>query len=221
MPFESEKKLAGLNILITAGPTREAIDPVRFISNRSSGKMGYAVARAAVEMGAEVCLVSGPVALDTPEHVTRIDVESGQQMLDSVLERVEDSHIFIATAAVADYVPANVAQQKIKKSEQEMVLRLVKAPDILATVGHLESGPFCVGFAAETQNLSQYAKSKLQRKKADMIAANLVGDGRAFDSDTNALTVFWSDGHQNIERQDKLNVARQLVALIANRYHAR
>ncbi len=221
MYSESEKKLAGLNILITAGPTREAIDPVRFISNRSSGKMGFSVAQAAVEQGANVSLVAGPVSLNTPEGLDRIDVESGQQMLDAVLERIVDSHIFIATAAVVDYVPADVAQQKIKKSEEEMVLRLIKAPDILATVGHLDPGPFCVGFAAETQNLEEYAKSKLQRKKADMIAANLVGDGRAFDSDTNALTVFWANGSQDIPREEKLNVARRLVELIAHRYHTR
>ena len=218
---DNKRLLRGQRVLITAGPTREAIDPVRFISNRSSGKMGFAVAKAASEQAATVCLVAGPVAQETPEGVERIDVESAQQMLNAVLDRVIDTDIFIATAAVADYVPKDVADQKIKKSDPEMTLVLTKAPDILATVGHLEQRPFCVGFAAETQDIEKYALSKLEKKKVHMIAANQVGDGRAFDSDTNKLTVYWRDGHQEIPRQDKLNVARQLVEIIARRYHSR
>lgn len=213
-----QSSLAGCRILITAGPTREAIDPVRFISNRSSGKMGYAVARAAMEAKAQVCLVSGPVALESPDGVDRVNVESAKEMLQVVLDRVEDADVFIAAAAVADYVPKEVATHKIKKNDREMTLELTRAPDILATVGSLEGRPFCVGFAAETHELERFAVSKLERKNANMIAANKVGDGRAFDSDTNTLTVYWRGGSVKIMKDDKVIVAKKLIDLIADRY---
>lgn len=210
--------MSGCRVLITAGPTREPIDPVRFISNRSSGKMGYAVAQASLEFGAEVCLVSGPVALSPPESARLVTVESAREMLAAVLEEIPTTDIFVATAAVADYVPAVVADQKLKKTEDEMTLTLTKAPDILKTVGHMENRPFCVGFAAETQNVAEYARGKLIKKNCDLIAANQVGDGRAFDSDTNALQVFWRDGDYVIPRQDKIQVARSLMGLVAEHY---
>ena len=217
-PIDKQGSLIGRRVLITAGPTREAIDPVRFISNRSSGKMGYALAKAALEAQAQVCLVSGPVALNAPDGVECVNVESAQEMLAAVLERIAVTDVFIAAAAVADYVPKEVATHKIKKSDQEMILELTRAPDILATVGALEERPFCVGFAAETRELEKFALSKLQRKNANMIAANDVGDGRAFDSETNALTVFWHSGSTHIKRADKLVVARKLIDLIVEQF---
>jgi phosphopantothenoylcysteine decarboxylase / phosphopantothenate---cysteine ligase len=213
--FFGPKSLCGHNVLITAGPTREAIDPVRYISNHSSGKMGYALAQAAAEMGAKVTLVSGPVNLATPPGVTRIDVDSAQQMLEAVMGQVEQHDIFIGCAAVADYRIAAVADQKIKKSAEQMQLALVRNPDILAAVAQHTIRPFTVGFAAETNDVEQYARGKLQRKKLDMIAANDVSiQGLGFNADSNALQVFWQDGSQQLPATDKLTLARQLLTLI-------
>ncbi|WP_175405846.1 bifunctional phosphopantothenoylcysteine decarboxylase/phosphopantothenate--cysteine ligase CoaBC [Shewanella sp. MEBiC00475] len=213
--FFGPKTLQGHQVLITAGPTREAIDPVRYISNHSSGKMGFSLAQAAAEMGAKVTLVSGPVNLVTPAGVTRIDVDSAQQMLDAVMGQVEQHDIFIGCAAVADYRIADVAQQKIKKSAEQMQLALVRNPDILAAVAQHTIRPFTVGFAAETNDVEQYARGKLQRKKLDMIAANDVSiQGLGFNADSNALQVFWQDGSQQLPATDKLTLARQLLTLI-------
>lgn len=213
--FFGPKILQGHQLLITAGPTREAIDPVRYISNHSSGKMGFSIAQAAAEMGATVTLVSGPVNLATPAGVTRIDVGSAQQMLDAVMEQVEQHDIFIGCAAVADYRITDVADQKIKKSAEQMQLALVRNPDILATVAQHTPRPFTVGFAAETNDVEQYARGKLQRKKLDMIAANDVSiQGLGFNADSNALQVFWQDGSQQLPATDKLTLARQLLTLI-------
>ncbi|MBB1319608.1 bifunctional phosphopantothenoylcysteine decarboxylase/phosphopantothenate--cysteine ligase CoaBC [Shewanella sp. SR43-4] len=213
--FFGPKSLCGHNVIITAGPTREAIDPVRYISNHSSGKMGYALAQAAAEMGAKVTLVSGPVNLATPSGVTRIDVDSAQQMLEAVMGQVEQHDIFIGCAAVADYRIAAVADQKIKKSAEQMQLALVRNPDILAAVAQHAIRPFTVGFAAETNDVEQYARGKLQRKKLDMIAANDVSiQGLGFNADSNALQVFWQDGSQQLPATDKLTLARQLLTLI-------
>jgi phosphopantothenoylcysteine decarboxylase/phosphopantothenate--cysteine ligase len=195
--------LAGLNVLITAGPTRERLDPVRYLTNRSSGKMGFAVAAAAREAGAHVTLVSGPVQLPTPAGVTRIDVESARDMYAAVHRHVAEADVFIAAAAVADFQPVTVAKQKIKKQGVSVKLDLEPAPDIVKSVADMAKRPFVVGFAAETNDVEENARSKLKRKKLDMIAANHVGDGIAFDCDDNALTV--------------LEVARALVALIAER----
>ena len=182
--------LSGTNVLITAGPTREAIDPVRYITNRSSGKMGYAVAQAAQEAGAEVTLVSGPVALDIPDRIHHIRVDTAEQMLTMVMDGTAETDIFIAAAAVADYRCKQIAEQKIKKDETVMSLKLEKNPDILAQVSSLPAPPFTVGFAAETEKLEQHAREKLQRKRLDMIAANQVGNGKGFESDENALEIF-------------------------------
>ena len=212
-------KLQGVEILLTAGPTREAIDPVRYISNRSSGKMGYALAAAALQAGASVTLVSGPVSLAPPVGVKLIGVESAQQMQDAVMRQVEQCDIFIACAAVSDYRVAQQAEHKIKKSTQEMTLTLMPNADILATVSALERRPFCVGFAAETRDLEKYALDKLQRKNLDMIAANLVGGGSGgFEADVNRLEVFWRDGRHSIAEAGKLDVAKQLIELIGERY---
>ncbi|WP_445781444.1 bifunctional phosphopantothenoylcysteine decarboxylase/phosphopantothenate--cysteine ligase CoaBC [Shewanella sp.] len=213
--FFGPKLLQGHQLLLTAGPTREAIDPVRYISTHSSGKMGFALAQAAAEMGAQVTLVSGPVNLATPAGVKRIDVESAQQMLDAVMQQVEQHNIFIGCAAVADYRIADVADQKIKKSAEQMQLALVRNPDILATVAQHTTRPFTVGFAAETNDVEQYARGKLQRKKLDMIAANDVSiQGLGFNADSNALQVFWQNGSQQLPATDKLTLARQLLTLI-------
>ena len=215
----SPGKLEGVKLLLTAGPTREAIDPVRYISNRSSGKMGYAIAAAAVEQGASVTLVSGPVALPAPAGVETIGVESAQQMYDAVMQRAPESDVFIACAAVSDYRVDQAANQKIKKSSDHLSLRLVLNADILAAVSALERRPFCVGFAAETQDVEKYALGKLRQKNLDMIAANQVGDGNSgFEIDFNQLEVFWRDGRHSIEHASKAEVAKQLIDLIAERY---
>ncbi|HSF79091.1 MAG TPA: bifunctional phosphopantothenoylcysteine decarboxylase/phosphopantothenate--cysteine ligase CoaBC [Steroidobacteraceae bacterium] len=209
------RPLAGCKVVVTAGPTRERIDPVRFISNRSSGKMGYAVAQAAREAGAEVILVSGPVALAAPAGVTRVNVESAREMLAAVQSALEGADIYIGAAAIADYEPASVSAQKIKKSSDTMTLSLVKAPDILASVAALERRPFVVGFAAETQDVEQNARAKLEGKRLDMIAANRVGDGIAFDQDENSLLLLWQGGREELATCGKLELARKLVARIA------
>ncbi|HKT74412.1 MAG TPA: bifunctional phosphopantothenoylcysteine decarboxylase/phosphopantothenate--cysteine ligase CoaBC [Steroidobacteraceae bacterium] len=210
--------LTGKRVLITAGPTRECIDPVRFISNRSSGKMGFAVAQAAREAGAEVTMVCGPVSLATPAGIRRIDVESAAQMLTAVLHEVEGADIFIATAAVADYRPGCPADQKIKKTSDTLDLSMERTPDVLATVAARPGRPFVVGFAAETESVEQHARAKLLKKNLDMIAANEVGHDKVFDCEDNQLLVLWRNGRQELARASKLVVARELVALIAKSY---
>lgn len=212
--------LAGTKITITAGPTREAIDPVRYISNHSSGKMGYALATAAEKMGAKVTLVSGPVNLPVPANVDLIKVSSAEEMRDAVMSDIQSCDIFVGCAAVADYRPAQQVQQKIKKSDQELTLTFIKNPDILSDVAHTANPPFTLGFAAETQNLREYALGKLQRKKLNMIAANDVSDTNiGFNSEQNALTVFWPEGEKQLNVADKRLLASQLLQLVAQRYH--
>ncbi|MEE8119687.1 MAG: bifunctional phosphopantothenoylcysteine decarboxylase/phosphopantothenate--cysteine ligase CoaBC [Gammaproteobacteria bacterium] len=215
---ESEPLLAGLRVLLTAGPTREPIDPVRFISNRSSGKMGFAIARALRAAGAEVMLVAGPVMLATPPGVERTDVNTAQEMYDAVVSRLDNTNIYIGTAAVADYAPDKPAVTKIKKHSGSMELSLQRTRDILETVAADERNIFTVGFAAETNDLEKHARAKLKSKHLDLVAANLVGDGRGFDTDVNALHVFWQGGSTEIEPAPKDEVARQLVSLIALRF---
>ena len=216
--FLAKPKL-DLRVLITVGPTREALDPVRYISNHSSGKMGFALAAAAAELGADVTLVSGPVNLPTPVGVRRIDVESALQMQAAVMAEVAQQQIVIGCAAVADYRPAEISPQKIKKSADEVTLTLVKNPDIIAEVAALADKPFVVGFAAETRDVERYALDKMARKKLDMIAANDVArEGQGFNSDDNALTVFWPGGHQELPLARKTEVARHLLALIIKKY---
>ena len=210
--------LFGCKIMITAGPTREAIDPVRFISNRSSGKMAYALAGAAAAAGAEVVLISGPVELTAPDNVQRVDIESAKEMFAATHERIDNIDIFIAAAAVADYSAASVQENKIKKAEAEMSIELVRTPDTLASVAQLEKGPFTVGFAAETEKLREYARSKLEKKNLDMIIANQVGENRGFDSDDNAVDVFWAAGEQSFPMMAKKELAVALMKLIAERY---
>ncbi len=215
--------LQGVSVLVSAGPTREAIDPVRYLSNRSSGKMGFAVAGAASEAGAQVTLVAGPVVLPTPERVNRVDVTSAAQMYQAVMQQAPAHQIFISTAAVADFVPQSVARQKLKKEalpahDGEMVLRLKPAPDILAEVACLERRPFLVGFAAETEAVEQNAHAKLQRKQLDMIAVNDVSDGRGFEQDENELLVLWPGGRQRLPLAGKSRLARELIHLVADRY---
>jgi phosphopantothenoylcysteine decarboxylase/phosphopantothenate--cysteine ligase len=209
--------LAGLNILITAGPTRERLDPVRYLTNRSSGKMGFAVAAAAREAGAHVTIVTGPVQLQTPAGITRINVESARDMYSAVHRHVAEADVFIAAAAVADFQPVTVAKHKIKKQGVSVQLDLEPAPDIVKSVADMAKRPFVVGFAAETDNVEDNARIKLKRKKLDMIAANQVGDGIAFDCDDNALTVLWPGGKTDVARGPKIDVARELIALIAKR----
>jgi len=212
------RPLEGVRALITAGPTREPIDPVRYITNRSSGKMGFAVAAAARAAGAEVVLVSGPVSMKTPEGVRRIDVETAEEMYRAVHREVPNADLFIACAAVSDYRPEVAATEKIKRSESVMRLDLVRSPDTLASVAALPNPPFTVGFAAETQNVAQHAREKLERKKVDMIAANKVGPDCGFDRETNELTVFWRGGEVHFGEATKDVLAERLIALIAERY---
>ncbi|MDQ7074678.1 MAG: bifunctional phosphopantothenoylcysteine decarboxylase/phosphopantothenate--cysteine ligase CoaBC [Gammaproteobacteria bacterium] len=216
-----EPFLVGVKLLITAGPTHEAIDPVRYISNRSSGKMGFALAQAAAEAGAEVSLVSGPVALATPAGVLRTEVESALQMHTAVMQQVVGQDIFIACAAVADYCLEQPSAEKIKKSSKELVLQLRRNADILAEVSALDEDerPFCVGFAAETENLEQYALDKMQRKRLDLIAANWVGvEDSGFESDNNALHLFWPGGQKKLLKSSKLEIARQLLEVVVERF---
>jgi phosphopantothenoylcysteine decarboxylase/phosphopantothenate--cysteine ligase len=214
--------LAGRHVVITAGPTREALDPVRFISNRSSGKMGYAIAQAAHEAGARVTLVSGPVNLATPPGVTRVDVESAEQMHAAVhaaiVDPAGDADVYIGAAAVADYTPTCCAERKIKKSADSLDLHLTRAKDILASVAALERRPFTVGFAAETNDVEKHARDKLVRKRLDLIAANEVGAHKAFDRDDNALLVLWNGGRRELALKSKADLAREFVALVAERY---
>jgi len=211
--------LTGKHLVITAGPTREPIDPVRYLTNKSSGKMGFALAQAAAEAGARVTLIAGPVALDTPNRVKRIDVVRAEDMHEASLNAVEEGcDIFIATAAVADYRPTVTADHKIKKSTEEIHLTLVKNPDIIAAVASHAKRPFTVGFAAETQDVIEYAQGKLKGKKLDMIATNDVsGTNVGFNSDNNALTVIWPGGHKVLPLASKAQIAKQLIELIAIR----
>lgn len=214
----SSGRLAGLRVLVTAGPTREFIDPVRYLSNCSSGRMGYAIARAAVEAGAEALLVSGPVALAPPERAQLVEVVSAEQMREAVLAALASCDIFISAAAVADYRSAETAPRKLKKNAARPRLQLEKTPDILLEAASQKKPPFTVGFAAETENLVANAKQKLADKKLDMIAANQVGDGCGFESEFNALEVHWPGGSQRLELAPKEKLARQLVELIAARH---
>lgn len=213
--------LSGVRVLITAGPTRERVDPVRFLSNRSSGKMGFAVAAAARAAGADVVLVAGPVALATPAGVRRIDVESAADMLAAVEREVQQAQIFIGTAAVADYRPAKPAGQKIKKNSPELEIAVERTVDILANVAARKDRPFVVGFAAETEQLEHYAKTKMLKKNLDMIAANDVSDDKVFERDENALLVLWRNGRQEIKPGSKDQVAAELLALITARFRSR
>lgn len=219
--FTQSQDLADLSVVITAGPTREAIDPVRYISNHSSGKMGFAIAEAFAKRGAKVTLIAGPVNLATPQNVSRIDVISAQQMAEQAVNLVQKNAIFIGCAAVADYRVEQVAEQKIKKTgdNDELTLKLVKNPDIIATVAHLtQNRPFVVGFAAETQNVADYAKDKLQRKNLDLICANDVSGGQVFGQDQNTLHLFWQNGEKILPLADKGKLAEGLVAEIVTRY---
>ncbi len=213
--------LAGLRIVVTAGPTLEDIDPVRYLGNRSSGKMGYAVASAAVGAGAEVVLVSGVTSLARPDGVAFVKVRSAGEMHNEVMRRMTNCDIFIAAAAVADYRPAARIDRKIKKNDAPLALELVPNPDILAEVARLANGPFCVGFAAETERLAEHAEAKRVAKGVDMIAANQVGrPGIGFESDENALEVFWSGGRATLPRSSKTEVAHRLIELIGQRYNS-
>jgi len=212
--------LGGLRVMVTAGPTREPIDPVRFVSNRSSGKMGFAVARAAVDAGAQVTLIAGPVNLASPPRVERIDVESALEMYDTAMGRMDDVDIYIGAAAISDYRPESVVSQKIKKSADTFTLNMIKSPDLLTSVAALNNGPFTVGFAAETEKLEEHARAKLGGKRLDMIVANLVGSGLGFDRDDNTALVLWGDGQQPIPNMAKTEMARQLITLIASRYRS-
>jgi len=220
-PYTNNQQLQGKRVLITAGPTREAIDPVRFLTNRSSGKMGYAVAAAAVKMGADVVLVSGPVALECPPEVRRILTESAADMLKATCGQAQQADLFIATAAVADYTPVEVAGRKIKKNAEMLNIEMRRTTDILATIKREYPHLFTVGFAAETHDLMEYARSKLERKGIDMIAANSVADGKAFDQATNALEVVWKNGHHSLPEMSKQHLAEALMALVATHYTQR
>lgn len=228
--------LAGINIVVTAGPTYEAIDPVRFIGNRSSGRMGYAIAAAAAGMGARVTLVSGPVSLATPEKVTRIDVESAAEMQAAVMAQMNTCEIYISTAAISDYRVTSPEAEKIKKTAERLTLELTRNDDILGLVASRPRRPFVVGFAAETENIVENAREKLQRKQLDMIVANDVNPAQAtdktpaigFNSEYNALHVLWPDAGSidNIQQQfldiaGKQQLARQLLDIIATQYNSK
>ena len=213
-------RLRGRRVLLTAGPTREALDPVRFLGNRSSGKMGFALAEALTAQGAEITLVAGPVALQTPAGVRRVDVESARQMHDAVFAALPGTDIFVACAAVADFRPETAVDRKIKKTDEALTLKLVRNPDILSAVSRLPDRPFCVGFAAETNDLEAYAEAKRRAKGLDMIAANKVGGDQGFESDDNALLVLWEGGKRMLPMQTKAALAGQLVDLIVERFYA-
>ena len=215
------KLLSGVRVLVSAGPTHEDIDPVRFIGNLSSGRMGFAVARAAAEQGASVQLIAGPVHLPTPNGVARSNVRSARDMQAAVMQHIPQSDIFISTAAVGDYRPGETAAHKLKKQGKALALTLQENPDILAEIGALEQRPMLVGFAAETDNLEEYARGKLARKNLDLIAANRVDHGVGFDCADNELLLFWPGGSERLERDDKQALARRLIARISERYAAR
>ncbi len=214
--------MADLSVLVTAGPTQEAIDPVRYVSNHSSGKMGYAIAQAAADAGALVTLVSGPTGLGVPSGARRMDVLSAEEMYRTVMALAPEQDIFIGAAAVADYRPDDVKTQKIKKTSEEMVLRLARNPDILAAVAALPHPPFTVGFAAETENLEQHAREKLEKKSLDLIAANQVNaPGIGFGSEDNALQLYWRGGSKELPRSPKPAIARELIQVVYDRYRAK
>jgi phosphopantothenoylcysteine decarboxylase/phosphopantothenate--cysteine ligase len=210
--------LRGKTVMVTAGPTVEAIDPVRFISNRSSGKMGYALASAAADAGANVLLLSGPVGLQAPNGVQCIRVESAEELQAAVHRHIGSVDIFIGAAAVSDYRPAKTEPNKIKRVRTELRIDLVRSPDILATVADLPDRPFTVGFAAETEKLREHALQKLEQKRLDMIIANQVGHGLGFDRDDNAVDVYWKNGNKSFPLSDKAVLAAGLIELIAERY---
>jgi len=212
--------LEGKAVIVTAGPTREPIDPVRYITNRSSGKMGYAIARAAAAQGASVILISGPVNLAAPPGMDTYYVNTAQEMFDATHEHIASADIFIAAAAVADYRPAKAEKQKIKKDKETGSIDLVRCPDILASVAALQTPPFTVGFAAETEKVEDHAHSKLEKKKLDMIVANRVGHDRGFDHDDNAVSVLWQNGTKEFPKAAKAELARDLIGLIAERFYA-
>lgn len=211
--------LQGLRVMLTAGPTREPIDPVRFLSNRSSGKMGYALAKAAREAGAEVTLISGPTPLKVPHRVERVEVETAAEMAEAVQSRLADMDLFIAAAAVADYSPVPSAQ-KIKKEDQPLTLTLNPSRDILKWVSQQQPRPFCVGFAAETEDLENKARSKLIDKSLDLILANTVGPDLGFDQDENAILALWPEGKEAFPKAHKTDLANRLIQLIGRLYHA-
>ena len=217
---KGEGLLEGRTVVVTAGPTREVIDPVRYITNRSSGKMGYAIASAAVAQGASVILVSGPVNISEPPGIDVVNVESAEEMYAATHEAIGDADIFIAAAAVADYRPTNILQQKIKKNNEGMNLELVRCPDILTSVAALDAPPFTVGFAAETENVIEYARGKLEKKNLDMIVANRVGRDCGFDYDDNTATVLWRDGEKAFPKSSKVDLARKLIELAAEHFYA-
>ncbi len=217
--FLSPGLLSGLSVLVTAGPTREAIDPVRFIGNRSSGRMGYAIASAAAAADARVTMISGPVSLETPPGVERIDVVSAVDMHEAVMSRVSNADIFIAVAAVADYRPVRPAPSKIKKEQPILELTLERNPDIVAGVAAMPKRPFCVGFAAETDDLENNARHKLTNKSLDMVAANRVGPtGPGFESLENSLSLYWEGGSVVLPLASKEQLALELIEVIAKRY---
>ena len=214
--------LRARHAVVTAGPTREPIDPVRFITNRSSGKQGYALALALARLGARVTLISGPTNLAVPPGVTRIDVESAREMCEAALKASADADLFVGAAAVADYRAAAIAPEKIKKKADRLSLDLARNDDILVQVRTARPDLFRVGFAAETEKLEEHAREKLSKKKLDLIAANWVGGGRAFDRDDNQLSVFWADGGvRELAHAGKEQLARELAALIVERFDAR
>jgi phosphopantothenoylcysteine decarboxylase/phosphopantothenate--cysteine ligase len=205
--------LSGKRILITGGPTREAIDPVRFISNHSSGKMAYALANEAVAAGAQVTLISGPVNLSTPERVTKVDVITANEMRNACLQHYKDCDVFIGVAAVADYRPADVNDEKIKKTEDELQIRLIKNPDIISEIASQDDRPFVVGFAAETTDVIEYGRDKLKRKNLDLLFANHATD--TFNSDSVTATAIHNDGERNLGSGNKNHMARQMLKMIS------
>lgn len=213
-------RFAGRKVVLTAGPTREPVDAVRFVGNRSSGRMGYAIAEALISEGAELTLVSGPVALSPPAGANLVSVETAQQMHAAVMAAIPGAALFIACAAVADYRPLAVAPHKIKKQAETLSLELTRNPDILRDVAGLAERPFCVGFAAETRDLAHYAEGKRRDKGIEMIAANLVGENRGFETTSNALLVLWEGGSAKLPEQPKARLAEQLVSMIAERLDA-
>lgn len=218
-PEGSAGRLQGLRVLVTAGPTREPIDPVRFISNRSSGKMGFAVARAAAQAGARVTLVAGPVALPTPSGVTRINAETASEMFAAAMELVAEADIYIGAAAISDYRP-EPAPHKIKKRSDQLVLTMQRSPDLLASIAARPAPPFTVGFAAETECVEEFARQKLEAKRLDMIVANEVGARLGFDEDDNSVLILWNGGQQQFSRMAKTELAGRIIGVVADRFLA-
>lgn len=216
----AQRVLEGRTVLVTAGPTREPIDPVRFVSNRSSGKMGFAVARAAAEAGARVILVAGPVQIESPEGVERCNVETAEQMYQQAMARAGEADIYIGAAAISDYRLASIAPQKIKKRQDTLTLEMIRSPDLLAAVAALPDGPFTVGFAAETEKLEEHALAKLHGKRLDMIIANQVGERLGFDTDDNSALALWEGGREQLGHMSKAELAHRIVQVVAARYAA-